>query len=103
MDDPDSILHYYRELIEFRNSSDVVKFGDFEMMYPSHEKLFMYRRLNNGNGIIVCCNFADEDVVLPKDIDGTVIIQSRYDGEKLGPYGFIVFALQGTNIQNESC
>lgn len=102
MDDPDSILHYYRELIKFRNSSDVVKFGDFEMMCPSHEKLFMYRRLNNGNGIIVCCNFADEDVVLPKDIDGTVIIQSRYDGEKLGPYGFIVFALQGTNIQNVS-
>lgn len=103
MDDPNSILHYYRELIKFRNNSDVVKFGDFEMMYPSHEKLFMYRRLNNGKGIIVCCNFADEDVVLPKDIDGTVIIQSRYDGEKLGPYGFIVFALQGTNIQNVSC
>jgi len=93
-EDPSSILHYYRELIAFRNSSDVLKFGDFEMLHPSHEKLLIYRRGNGDGSMTVCCNFANEHVALPQDICGTVVLQSMHAKKNLGPYGFVVFRIQ---------
>ena len=90
--DSNSILHYYRQLIAFRNSSDVIKFGDFEMLHLSHEKLFVYRRKNMSDEVIVCCNFTSENVALPQDISGTAIIQAFYSEGMLGPYGFVVLS-----------
>lgn len=91
--DPTSILHYYERLIAFRNSSDIIKFGDFEMLYPSHEKLLIYRRGNGEHNVIVCCNFVNENVVLPQYFSETIIMQSYYSEGILGPYGFVVYSL----------
>ena len=91
---PDSILHYYRKLIMFRNSSDVIRTGDFEMLYPSHEKLLIYRRKTTNESVIVCCNFTNADVVMPKNLSGKIMIQSQYTGDVLGPYGFVVLSFE---------
>lgn len=89
---PDSILHYYRKLIMFRNSSDVIRTGDFEMLYQSHEKLLIYRRKTTNESVIVCCNFTNADVAMPKNLSGKIMIQSQYTGDVLGPYGFAVLS-----------
>lgn len=93
-EDPDSILHHYRKLIALRNGNDIFKYGDFEMLYPSHEKLFIYRREYGADSVIVCCNFANEQITLPQDISGTIILGSLHTKDMLGPYGFVVFGSQ---------
>ncbi|MBQ8143224.1 MAG: alpha-glucosidase [Butyricicoccus sp.] len=90
--DQNSILHYYRELIAFRNSSDVIKFGDFEMLHPSHGKLLIYRRGSKHGSVTVCCNFSGENAALPQELTGTAVMQSRRMDGMLGPYGFVVLA-----------
>ena len=91
-EDPNSILHYYRGLIAFRNSSDVLKLGDFEMLYPSHEKLLIYRRRYRDDSVIVCCNFTGEHVAVPQAVSGTIMMQSCYSEGTLAPYGYAVFS-----------
>ena len=93
-EDPDSILHHYRKLIALRKGNDILKYGDFEMLHPSHEKLFIYRREYGADSVIVCCNFANEQITLPQDISGTIILGSLHTKDMLGPYGFAVFSSQ---------
>ena len=97
-EDPDSILHHYRKLIALRKGNDILKYGDFEMLHPSHEKLFIYRREYGADSVIVCCNFANEQITLPQDISGTIILGSLHTKDMLGPYGFAVFSSQETEL-----
>lgn len=90
-EDPDSILHYYRDLIALRNGSDAIKSGSFEMLYPDDGKLLIYRRSKADSSMIVCCNFTSNYVALPQDISGSVMIQSRLSEGILAPYGYAVF------------
>ena len=92
-EDPDSILHYYRDLIALRSSSDAIKSGSFEMLYPDDGKLLIYRRRKADSSVIVCCNFTSDSVALPQNISGSVLIQSRYSEGILAPYGYAVFAV----------
>lgn len=97
-EDPDSILHHYRKLIALRNGNNILKYGDFEMLQPSHEKLFIYQREYGADSVIVCCNFANEQIALPQDISGTIILGSLHTKDMLGPYGFAVFSSQETEL-----
>ncbi len=47
MDDPDSILHFYRTLIRMRKTHAVLVFGDFPLHAGDHEQLFAYTRTLN--------------------------------------------------------
>ncbi|QPV63370.1 alpha-glucosidase [Halosimplex litoreum] len=42
-DDPDSVLHYYRDLVALRDR-DLLVYGDFELLAPDHPDLFAYTR-----------------------------------------------------------
>ena len=97
-EDPDSILNYYKQLIALRNGCGIIKYGSFEMLHPSHKKLFIYRREYGDGNVIVCCNYANEQVALPQDILGTIVLQSSYTEGILGPYGFVVFKSQKTEL-----
>ena len=68
------------------------------MLQPSHEKLFIYRREYGADSVIVCCNFANEQITLPQDISGTIILGSLHTKDMLGPYGFAVFSSQETEL-----
>ena len=98
-EDPDSILHHYRKLIALRKGNDILKYGDFEMLHPSHEKLFIYRREYGADSVIVCCNFANEQITLPQDISGTIILGSLHTKDMLCPYGFAVFSSQKPDLK----
>ena len=63
--DPDSVLNFYRDLIELRNSSDALKYGDFELLLPEHPQLFAYRRSYKGESFAIYCNFSVESCTLP--------------------------------------
>lgn len=93
LDDKNSIVHFYRELIALRNSSDVVKYGDFRLLISEHPQLFAYSRTYQDERIIVCCNFSEETVQLPGEISGEVLLQFGNQNRSLAAYGALVVGL----------
>lgn len=57
--DEDSILNYYRRLIRFRKSHEVLVYGDFKLLAPEHETVFAYVREFEGKKCAVLLNFSD--------------------------------------------
>ncbi|MBP2001243.1 glycosidase [Paenibacillus shirakamiensis] len=55
--DPNSILNYYKRLIEIRTKYEVAIFGDFELLDPDHEEIAVYTRSYQDQVLIVVCNF----------------------------------------------
>ncbi|MBB5174017.1 oligo-1,6-glucosidase [Texcoconibacillus texcoconensis] len=59
LNDPQSIFHYYRQLIDIRRREDVVVYGDYELLMADDEEVFAYTRTLNEATLLVICNFYD--------------------------------------------
>lgn len=60
--DEASVFHYYKELIRLRHQSELIVYGDFEMLYPEDEKLFVYRRYLGEEQMLVICNYSQDSI-----------------------------------------
>ena len=60
--DPDSVLHYYRRLIELRHTEPVVAHGDFTMLLEDDERVYAFTREYEGVELLVVANFSGETV-----------------------------------------
>jgi oligo-1,6-glucosidase len=58
-DDPDSVWHYYRDLIALRDDHDVVVYGEYENYCPDHESLWVYTRTLGDERLFVTLNVSD--------------------------------------------
>ncbi|MCZ4151174.1 glucohydrolase, partial [Escherichia coli] len=65
LNNPESIFHYYRKLIQLRKDHDVIVYGDYELIFPDHQDVFAYTRSLNGTKILVVCNFQGHLTELP--------------------------------------
>ena len=63
--DPDSVFSYYKELIRLRHENGIIVYGEYELLEPQNEELFIYTRTWNNEQLMVLCNFTDKDVVIP--------------------------------------
>ena len=90
MADPDSVFHYYRQLIELRKTYDVFRSGTFTLLCPEDEKIFAYTRDTEQEHLLVVCNFTDEtlDFHGPKNFRGAQMLLNNYreDSHRLRPY-----------------
>lgn len=70
--DEASVFHYYKELINLRHHSELIVYGDFEMLYPEDEKLFVYRRYLGDEQMLVICNYSQDqiDFQVPECFEG---------------------------------
>lgn len=59
--DPDSVFHYYQELIRLRHTLPVIVYGRFEGLLEDSETIYAYRRLLDGQVLTVACNFTDQE------------------------------------------
>ena len=59
-DDPDSVYHYYRRLIELRHTEPAVVDGDFTMLLPDDERLYAYTRRLGATELLVIGNFSGD-------------------------------------------
>jgi len=58
IDDPDSILTYYKNLIRIRNENEVLKYGDFKIIDDANENVYQFERRLDNYSIKVILNFA---------------------------------------------
>ena len=83
--DPDSVFSYYKELIRLRHENDIIVYGEYELLEPQNEELFIYTRTWNNEQLMVLCNFTDKDVVIPAAVMAKIpadaqILISNYVG-----------------------
>lgn len=57
LEDPDSVFYCYQKLIALRKKYDVFADGDFTLLYPADEDLFVYVRENAAEKLVVIANF----------------------------------------------
>jgi alpha-glucosidase len=58
LDDPDSILNFYKKLITLRKENPLFVYGTYELLLANHPKLFVYTRKMGGKQAVVINNFS---------------------------------------------
>jgi oligo-1,6-glucosidase len=68
--DPNSVFHYYRNLIQLRKQNPIMVYGSYDLILPDHEQIYAYVRRYEGQTLLVMLNFSSEKPVfkLPTDI-----------------------------------
>lgn len=62
IEDKDSVFSYYKKLIELRHNSDLIIYGDYQLLDPEDEQIFAYKRRYNDETLLVISNFTDKTV-----------------------------------------
>jgi oligo-1,6-glucosidase len=101
--DPDSIFHYYKQLIKLRKENNVIVYGTYDLLLDDHEQIYAYTRTLKKEKLLVILNFSDHRPVfrLPEDMicrDVEVLISNYEQPEepdvssiKLRPYEAVVY------------
>ena len=80
-DDPDSVLSFYRQLIDLRHESPAVVYGEFTMLLPTDERVYAFTRTHEGTELLVLANFTRETVAVPLDgWDDAELVLGNYHG-----------------------
>lgn len=58
--DPTSVLNFYKEVIQLRNQSETLIYGDYKLYLPDHPQLFVYGRRLADERYIVIINLSNE-------------------------------------------
>ena len=92
MDDPSSILNYYKKMIALRKSEeykDIFVYGDFKNIDVNNDNVFVYQRILGDRKVAVIVNMREneEKILLPFDIKKVLL--HNYEDEvtnELRPY-----------------
>ncbi|MCM3338460.1 alpha,alpha-phosphotrehalase [Paenibacillus sp. MER TA 81-3] len=57
LQNPDSIFHHYRTLIELRKQYDIIVYGDYKLLLADHPDIFAYVRSYKKEHLLVISNF----------------------------------------------
>ncbi len=83
LSDPDSIFHYYRQLIALRKELDVIAYGGITPLAEKDPCVFAYEREYDGHKLIVACNFYGRDYEWKgaPDVSGYKRVIGNYSAE----------------------
>ncbi len=70
MNDPDSILNFYKALIKLRKENEVFVYGSYKLLLADHPSLFVYTRTFGENKALVINNFSEKhtECKLPAEV-----------------------------------
>ena len=102
-DDPASVLNQYRTLIDLRQSTDALVYGDYELLTPEDDQLYAYTRTLDDEQVLVVLNWSSESATFEgSEIDtgdATVLYGNHDDaptdptGASLRPWEAVVYRL----------
>jgi len=100
--DQNSILNYFRKLIQLRKNNPVLIYGDYKLLDEEHQQVYAYTRSLNNENFLVLLNFSKENATfnLPQAIDAEAVLINNYDGfntdqqkANLKPYQAVIVKL----------
>ena len=62
LDDPGSLLNFYRDALQFRRDNPIVIYGDYAEHYSKSSQLYVYERNYEGKKLLVICSFTEKPV-----------------------------------------
>jgi len=65
MEDPNSVFHHFRKLIELRHDHPVIVHGRFELLLPDHEQIWAATRTLDDQALVMIANCSSESVTVP--------------------------------------
>ncbi|WP_325985191.1 MULTISPECIES: alpha,alpha-phosphotrehalase [Pseudomonas] len=70
LDDPQSVLHHYRQLIALRREQGLIQHGLYRQLLPEHPQVWAYVREGQGERLLVVNNFYGSpcEVELPQEV-----------------------------------
>ena len=83
--DANSVLSWYKTLINFRRSHEILTAGSYKEIFADSEEIFAYERELDGEKVIVVVNFTDKSVRLPNEYfaDKKIILSSENNFDSL--------------------
>ena len=97
--DPESVLAWFRRLSKFREKSEVLLNGDFQILLADDERIFAYKRTFRGNSLTILVNFSEADAFYNKSLlgDATLLFSNYGDAKKshLHPLEANIFSADG--------
>ena len=92
LDDPNSVLNFYRDALQFRRDNPVVIYGDYVEHMPKSKELYVYERNLAGKKLLVICSYSEKCVRFdaPEGItlDETKQVFGNYDNNFVISNGF---------------
>lgn len=65
--DPNSVLNFYRALIQLRRQEQTLIYGRYALELPQHEQIYAYRREREGDAFLVLCNMSSKAARWPQE------------------------------------
>lgn len=59
--DPDSVFHYYRQLIALRKATPALVYGHYHDLRPRCNRIYAFTRVLNDQKYLIMCNFTAQD------------------------------------------
>ena len=88
--DPDSILAFYRKLVQFRKDNEIIADGDIRFLDTDTADVIAYERTLGDGKLTVCCNLRGYEVQTPVQAQSGEVLISNYvnggENEVLRPY-----------------
>ena len=77
---PDSVFHYYQELIRLRKQMDLIVYGHYDLLLAEDPNLFVYTREWEGEKLLVACNFSQDPQAfsVPDDFRSAELLIGNY-------------------------
>ncbi len=101
--DPNSVLNYFRKMIQLRKENPVLVYGDYELLQKEHPDVYAFTRSQGEDVMLIALNFTDHDssIELPQTaaIEETKInnyndVQVTDNAITLKPYQAVVFSIR---------
>ena len=96
----DSVLHYFRTMIQLRKKYLTLIYGTFELVDESNKQLFAYIRQLDNQKLLVVLNFSEEQSYLDTDfdLDNSHILISNYNNPSRNklykPFEAVIYEIQ---------
>jgi alpha-glucosidase len=87
--DPNSVYHYYRQLIQLRREHSTLVYGDYELLLPEHAQVYAYQRQDKNGRYQVAVNTSGTQARVRLPLQGSVILSNQAGpgaDDRLRPY-----------------
>ena len=61
--DPNSVLHYYRQLIRLRRGNPIMVYGTYDLILDDHPQIYAFTRTLDDDRLLVILNFSGDTAV----------------------------------------
>ncbi len=91
----DSILNYYRSMVQFRKDHPTLVYGDYESLQNEHPHIYAYRRWDDEEEFLILLNFSDQPQHFDEKFGALELLVNNYDykdsSQRLRPWEAKIF------------